>query len=229
MIVAKTRDLGKIYRQGELEVRALAGINLEISQGEFTAIVGPSGSGKTTLLNLLGGLDRSTTGSVVIGDQSLDKLSEADLASLRRDKIGYVFQAYNLIEVFTAAENAAFTLELQEKPKNQIKGVVSKILADLGLADLGDRFPNQLSGGQQQRVAVARAIASSPAIVLADEPTANLDSASAESLLSCMADLNRDLGMTFVFSTHDDRVINKSRRVITLQDGVVSSDKSAEL
>jgi putative ABC transport system ATP-binding protein len=225
--VISTKDLSRIYSQGPVEVRAVDGVNLSIESGEFTALVGPSGSGKTTLLNLIGGLDRPTTGEVTIRETKLSELSENDLIQFRLHNIGFVFQAYNLIPVLSAAENIEFIMLLQKASAAERGMRTQQLLEEVGLANLGHARPPQLSGGQQQRVAVARALASKPAFVLADEPTANLDSATAESLLDVMEKLNREEGMTFVFSTHDPRVIARARRVITLVDGRVDSDTQA--
>ena len=220
-----TKDLSRVYSQGPVEVRAVDGVNVSIESGEFTALVGPSGSGKTTLLNLIGGLDRPTAGEVTIRDTKLSGLSENEMIQFRLHNIGFVFQAYNLIPVLSAAENIEFIMLLQKASVAERSARTQQLLEEVGLANLGHARPPQLSGGQQQRVAVARALASKPAFVLADEPTANLDSATAESLLDVMEKLNREEGMTFVFSTHDPRVIARARRVITLVDGRVDSDK----
>lgn len=225
--VISTKDLSRVYSQGPVEVRAVDGVNLSIASGEFTALVGPSGSGKTTLLNLIGGLDRPTDGDVTIRDTKLSGLSENEMIQFRLHNIGFVFQAYNLIPVLSAAENIEFIMLLQKTSAAERSRRTQQLLEEVGLANLGHARPPQLSGGQQQRVAVARALASKPAFVLADEPTANLDSATAESLLDVMEKLNREEGMTFVFSTHDPRVIARARRVITLVDGRVDSDTEA--
>jgi putative ABC transport system ATP-binding protein len=217
-------DVVKTYRQGEVEVPALRGLNLTIEPGEFTAIVGPSGSGKTTALNLVGALDVPTSGHVRIEGVDLGTLSRRQLAQLRRDRIGFVFQAYNLIPVLTAYENAEAVLALQGVPFAERKARVMALLDELGLGGMADRRPDQLSGGQQQRVAIARAIASNPAVVLADEPTANVDSETAERLLALMERLNQERGVTFVFSTHDPRVVEHARRVVRLVDGKVADD-----
>ncbi len=215
----------KVYRQGEVEVFALKGLDLSVEAGEFTAIVGPSGSGKSTALNLAGALDVPTTGTVTLEGVRLDTLSSRQLSHLRRDRIGFIFQAYNLIPVLTAYENAEAVLALQGVSDAERRPRVMALLKEMGLEGLENRRPDQLSGGQQQRVAVARAIASKPAIVLADEPTANLDSATSEKLLELMEVLNREHGVTFVFSTHDARVVAHARRVVTLVDGKVASDE----
>lgn len=210
---------------GEVEVRALDGVNLTVEPGEFTAIIGPSGSGKTTLLNLIGGLDRPTKGSVIIRNTDLSTLTEDQLIDFRLMNIGFVFQSYNLIPVLTALENVAFIMQLQGRPSSEYTEAAKEILARVGLENKVHQKPAQLSGGQQQRVAVARALVSKPAFVLADEPTANLDSHTARQLLDLMAELNRELGVTFVFSTHDHRVIEVARRVITIEDGHIADDR----
>ncbi len=225
MKVIETKDLKKYYNAGtELEVRALDGVNLNIEQGEFTAIVGPSGSGKTTLLNLIGGLDQATGGEVSINGQNITGLSENELIDFRLHHIGFVFQAYNLIPVLSAYENAEFIMLLQGKSEAERRQRVTKLLTEVGLGTQLDKRPAQLSGGQQQRVAVARALASKPKFVLADEPTANLDSKSTAQLLDIMKKLNEEEGITFIFSTHDQRVIDRAKRIITLEDGQIVSD-----
>ena len=221
------RDVHKRYRQGEVEVAALRGLDLTVSAGEFTALVGPSGSGKTTALNLAGALDVPTSGEVRLEGVSLGGQSPRALSRLRRDRIGFVFQAYNLIPVLTAYENAESVLALQGVPAAEREKRVMGLLAELGLTGMEHRRPDQLSGGQQQRVAIARAIAANPAIVLADEPTANLDSETAEMLLDKMLALNRDHGVTFLFSTHDQRVVEHARRIVKLVDGKVAEDRAA--
>ncbi len=205
-------------------MRALDGVNLNIEQGEFTAIVGPSGSGKTTLLNLIGGLDQATGGEVIINGQNITGLSENELIDFRLHHIGFVFQAYNLIPVLSAYENAEFIMLLQGKSEAERRQRVTKLLTEVGLGTQLDKRPAQLSGGQQQRVAVARALASKPKFVLADEPTANLDSKSTAQLLDIMKKLNEEEGITFIFSTHDQRVIDRAKRIITLEDGQIVSD-----
>ncbi len=224
MTVIETKNIRRIYRQGDIEVNALDGISVAFEKGEFTAIVGPSGSGKTTLLNAIGGLDSPTEGSVIIGDKDITTLRSNELIDFRLYNIGFVFQAYNLIPVLTAEENIAFIMLLQGTPKAERQARAKQLLREVGLEQQMDRRPTQLSGGQQQRVAVARALASKPKFVLADEPTANLDSKSTENLLNIMARLNEEEGMTFIFSTHDQRVIDKARRILTLEDGKIVSD-----
>ena len=225
MKVIKTENLKKYYNPGtELEVRALDGVNLNIEQGEFTAIVGPSGSGKTTLLNIIGGLDSPTSGKVIIDGQDITGWPENQLIDFRLHHIGFVFQAYNLIPVLSAYENAEFIMLLQGRPEAERRERVTKLLMEVGLEKQLDKRPVQMSGGQQQRVAVARALASKPKFVLADEPTANLDSKSTAQLLDIMKKLNEEEGTTFIFSTHDQRVIDRAKRIITLDDGKIVSD-----
>lgn len=224
MKVIKTTDLAKVYNPKTIPVYALRGVDLEIEEGEFTAIVGPSGSGKTTLLNIIGGLDRPTDGYVEVGGQDISMLNDNQLITFRRDNIGFVFQAYNLIPVLSAKENVEFVMLLQKKSQAERDSRTTELLDAVGLNKESDRRPSKLSGGQQQRVAVARALASRPSFVLADEPTANLDSASTTNLLDIMARLNEEENMTFVFSTHDQRVIDRAKRVITLDDGMIISD-----
>lgn len=224
--IVSMRDVKKVYEQGSIEVHALRGIDLTIQKGEFTAICGPSGSGKTTTLNLIGALDAPTSGDITIEGESLLGKSRKQLSQLRRDRIGFVFQAYNLMPVLTAYENAEIVLAVQGVPYEERHGKVMKLLADVGLEGMEDRKPTELSGGQQQRVAVARAIASNPAIVLADEPTANVDSETADRLLDMMETLNREAGITFLFSTHDSRVMDRARRVVRIVDGAVESDET---
>jgi putative ABC transport system ATP-binding protein len=224
MKVIETKNLEKIYNPKTIPVNALRGVSMDIYKGEFTAIVGPSGSGKTTLLNIIGGLDRPTSGSVRVGGQDISKLNDNQLINFRREHIGFVFQAYNLIPVLTAKENVEFIMLLQKKSQQERDERTSELLEAVGLVNETDRRPAKLSGGQQQRVAVARALASRPSFVLADEPTANLDSASTTNLLDIMARLNEEEHMTFVFSTHDQRVIDRAKRVITLEDGMIVSD-----
>lgn len=223
--VLQTLSLSKTYNEGPVDVHALRNINLEILPGEFTVIVGPSGSGKTTLLNMLGGLDTPSEGKVFVAGTDISNMTENELIDFRLHHIGFVFQAYNLIPVLTAEENVSFILDLQGRPAGEIKARAAEVLAEVGLADRAKNRPSELSGGQQQRVAVARALAARPQYVLADEPTANLDSATAFSLLDTMKRLNEDEKMTFLFSTHDPRVIDRASRVITLVDGEIASDE----
>jgi putative ABC transport system ATP-binding protein len=220
------KGVSKTYRTGPIEVPALRGISLQIASGEFVATAGPSGSGKTTLLNIIGGLDRADAGEVWVAGQELQRLSSGALAHLRLRRIGFVFQTYNLLPVLTALENAEFTLLLQGMPVHQRRVRVEKLFAEIGLSGLEDRRPAELSGGQQQRVAVARAMVTEPALILADEPTANLDSATAIALLDVMEKLNRATGTTFIFSTHDPQVMERAHRMIRLQDGQIASDEA---
>ncbi len=223
--VVELREVYKTYQTGSLEVRALRGISLQVAAGEFLAIAGPSGSGKTTLLNIIGGLDQAEAGEVWGAGQNLHLLSRGQLAQLRLQYVGFVFQAYNLIPVLTARENAEFTLLLQGVPEKQRKERINRLFVEMGLAGLEDRRPAELSGGQQQRVAVARAMATEPALILADEPTANLDSSTAASLLDMMEHLNHTHGTTFLFSTHDPQVMERAHRLVRLRDGQVVSDE----
>ena len=221
-------DVMKTYRTGPIEVPALRGVSLRIVRGEFVATAGPSGSGKTTLLNIIGGLDRADAGEVWVAGQNLQLLSSSELARVRLERIGFVFQTYNLLPVLTALENAEFTLLLQGVPARIRREKVQKLFLEIGLAGLEDRRPAELSGGQQQRVAVARAMVTEPALILADEPTANLDSATAIELLDVMERLNRATGTTFIFSTHDPQVMDRARRLIRLRDGQVASDEARD-
>ncbi len=219
------KDVTRTYRTDGLEVPALRGLDLHIATDEFLAIAGPSGSGKTTLLNIIGGLDRADNGQVRVAGQDFHTLSNSRLARLRLRHIGFVFQAYNLIPVLTARENAEFTLLLQGVSEPQRRERIDQLFTEIGLSGLEDRRPTQLSGGQQQRVAVARAMATQPALILADEPTANLDSSTAAALLDVMAQLNHTHGTTFIFSTHDPQVMERARRLIRLRDGRIVSDE----
>jgi putative ABC transport system ATP-binding protein len=224
MLIIETQNLYKIYDGKSLPVHAINGINLTIESGEFTALVGPSGSGKTTLLNIIGGLDDPTSGDILIDGVRLNELNSRQKTDFRMKNIGFVFQAYNLIPVFTARENVEFIMQLQGKSKKEREERTLELMKSVGLGDRLESRPNKLSGGQQQRVAVARALASKPKFILADEPTANLDSKSTDNLLEIMEKLNREENITFLFSTHDQRVVNKARRVITIQDGEIVSD-----
>jgi len=217
--IIQLRAVEKTYLQGKVEVHAVNRLTLDIATGEFSALCGPSGSGKTTVLNMIGGLDVPTRGEVLLEGKNLAEMSRSGLSALRRDRIGFVFQAYNLIPVMTAYENAEFVLKLQGVSESECRDRVMGILASVGLAGLENRRPDEMSGGQQQRVAIARAIVTHPAVVLADEPTANVDSATAEALLDLMEKLNREGGVTFLFSTHDPRVMDRARRLIRLRDG----------
>jgi putative ABC transport system ATP-binding protein len=224
MKVIEIENLEKIYNESEIKVHAIRGIDLSFEEGEFAAIVGPSGSGKTTLLNMLGGLDSPSKGKITIGGVDIGSLKSSELINFRLDNIGFVFQAYNLIPVLTARENVEFIMHLQGRSKNEREARTRELMEAVGLGDRLDSRPSKLSGGQQQRVAVARALASKPKFVLADEPTANLDSEATENLLDIMEQLNREENITFIFATHDARVMKKARRVITIEDGKVLSD-----
>jgi putative ABC transport system ATP-binding protein len=224
--IVELEDVTKSYRQGAVEVPALRGLSLTVRQGEFTALSGPSGSGKTTTLNLIGALDQPTSGSIIVEGHRLGTLSRTALSHLRRDRIGFVFQAYNLVPVLTAYENAEIVLALRGEPFAARRKAVMELLRAVGLEGLEHRRPDQLSGGQQQRVAIARAIASRPAVVLADEPTANVDSETADRLLDLMEQLNQERGVTFIFSTHDPRVMDRARRNVRLVDGRLERDET---
>ena len=223
-MIIETTNIDKFYKSGKLRVQALKNVSVNIKNGEFTAVVGPSGSGKTTFLNLVGALDSPSSGKLQVLGHDLAGLKKKARADLRLHSLGFVFQAYNLIPVLTARENVEFVLELQGMNSSERQQRAEQTLAEVGLSDFADRRPNELSGGQQQRVAVARAVASRPALVLADEPTANLDGTNAESLLDMMRKLNQEYEITFLFSTHDPRVISHACRVITLEDGRVAAD-----
>lgn len=220
------KDVQKTYRVGPIEIPALRGISLRIVPGEFLAVAGPSGSGKTTLLNIIGGLDRADAGDVCVEGTNLQLLTSGELARMRLERLGFVFQAYNLLPVLTAMENAEFTLLLQGVPAERRRERVQQLFLEIGLAGLENRRPAELSGGQQQRVAVARAMVTEPALILADEPTANLDSATGAALLDVMEQLNRAHNTTFIFSTHDPQVMDRARRWIRLRDGQIASDEA---
>jgi putative ABC transport system ATP-binding protein len=223
--IVEIMEATKVYHQGKVDVHALRGLSLNVQKGEFTAICGPSGSGKTTLLNLIGALDTPTSGSVVLEGKNLATLNRKELSEIRRDRIGFVFQAYNLMPVLTAYENAELVMWVQGIDIEERRKRVMSLLAKVGLEGMEDRIPSELSGGQQQRVAIARAIAANPAVVLADEPTANVDSDTADKLLGIMEKLNQEHGVTFIFSTHDPKVMNRARRLIRLVDGQVDTDE----
>ena len=222
--IVKTEGLTKDYGEGEVVTRALRGVDLTLEAGEFTAMAGPSGSGKSTLLNIIGGLDRPTSGIVTVEGKDLGKLSGTALSRMRKDRIGFIFQAYNLIPVLTVMENAEYVLMLQGVEPRKRTEKVRSILKEVGLEGIDHRFPRELSGGQQQRVAIARAIASEPALILADEPTANVDSKTAAGLLDLMRSLNEKKGVTFLFSTHDHAVMKQARRLLILKDGQIAHD-----
>ena len=225
MPVVETKKISKVYNPDTIPVHALRDVSLTIERGEFTSIVGPSGSGKTTLLNMIGGLDKPTSGTVLISDNNITEMKDSELTEFRLKNIGFVFQHYNLIPVFTARENVSFIMLLQHRDKKVIEERADELLEAVGLGDRKHARPAQLSGGQQQRVAVARALASEPTFILADEPTANLDSKSAMNLLDIMEKMNKEQNITFVFSTHDQRVIDRARRVITMVDGKIDKDE----
>ncbi|GIL06413.1 ABC transporter ATP-binding protein [Betaproteobacteria bacterium PRO7] len=223
--VVRLEQVTKVYRQDSVAVNALDGVDLEFRKGDFAVLVGPSGSGKSTLLNLIGGLDTPTSGRIWVAGTEIGRLRKSQLSEVRLRKIGFVFQEFNLIPVLSAVENVEFVMLLQGVPEAERRARAFALLKELGLEGLEHRRPNELSGGQQQRVAVARAIAAEPIIVLPDEPTANLDSKAGGALMDLMRRLNEDKGVTFVFSTHDPRVVERARRVIRLQDGRIVSDE----
>ncbi|UJR85660.1 ABC transporter ATP-binding protein [Sandaracinus amylolyticus] len=227
-LLATATDVTKTFTTGALEVHALRGVDLEVHERDFMALVGPSGSGKTTLLNLLGALDRPTRGELEVLGQKLGTLSKAARAKLRLASLGFVFQAYNLVPVLTAAENVELILELQGMGARERRTRALDVLLSLGLGELANRRPSEMSGGQQQRVAVARAVASRPKLVLADEPTANLDGKSAEQLMVLMRRLHEEDGTTFVFSTHDPRIVAHATRIVSMEDGRIVSDETKE-
>lgn len=228
MNIVECIDVKKTYRQGKVEVKALNGVSLTIEKGAFVALAGPSGSGKTTMLNIIGGLDLADSGRIMVDGNALDKMSQSELASLRLEKVGFVFQAYNLIPVLSAFENVEFVMLLQGVPSAERRELAKAILDDVGLEGKYDRRPGELSGGEQQRVAVARAIVSNPSIVLADEPTANLDSKTGKGLLEMMKQMNEKKEATFIFSTHDKMVMDYARRLVLIRDGLVADDQVRE-
>lgn len=226
MALLELQGITKIYDQGKIEVPALRGIDLTVETGEFTTVFGPSGSGKTTLLNMIGCLDKPTAGRIAFNSQDLGELEKKGLAMVRRNNIGFVFQSYNLIPVLTAYENVEFAIRLVNKyHKKEVRERVLRILDAVGLAGLEDRKPNELSGGQKQRVAIARALVKEPKLILADEPSANLDSKTSEEVLQVMLKMNQELGTTFIFSTHDPRVMEYARRLIEIRDGQIAKDQ----
>ncbi len=225
----RIRDLTRVYEEGDLKVHALRGVNLDVAPGEFTALAGPSGSGKTTLLNIIGVLDHPSTGTVEVNHTDISSMKRGDAADFRLANVGFIFQAYNLVPVLTALENAEFTLLLRGVEAKERRERVVPLLKRVGLGDMLDRKPHELSGGQQQRVAVVRALATEPKIVLADEPTANLDSETSAALMDLMLELNQELNITFLFSTHDPIVIQRARRVVRLKDGRVDEAKLQEV
>ena len=225
MEIIKVENVFKIYQDNAVAVNALNGINLTINQGDYMVIAGQSGSGKTTLLNIIGTLDIPTSGKIYLEGNDLSKKSKNMLAEIRLQKIGFIFQAYNLLPVLTALENIEFTMMLRKIPEKERQERALAVMNDLGIGELANKIPNQMSGGQQQRVAVARAIVNDPSIVLADEPTANLDSKTGENLLDIMQQMNEKRGITFVFSSHDEQVIERAKRLIILKDGMIESEK----
>jgi len=225
--IVSLQKVTKDYGQGDALTHALRGVDLMVEAGEFTAMAGPSGSGKSTLLNIIGGLDRPTAGRVEVDGREINTLSSTELGLLRRDRIGFIFQSYNLIPVLTALENAEYVLMLQGIPTFERRNRVRDVLKEVGLEGLENRYPRQLSGGQQQRVAIARAIVSEPALVLADEPTANVDSETGKSLLDLMRRLNEEKGVTFFFSTHEEAVMKRARRLLQIRDGVIFNDQAS--
>ncbi|MBU8849622.1 MAG: ABC transporter ATP-binding protein [Desulfobacterales bacterium] len=225
MAIVETKDIKKTYLQGKMKIEALRGVDLKVDKAEFVALAGPSGSGKTTLLNIIGGLDLPDSGIVIVDNNEFEKMNQTDLASLRLHKIGFVFQAFNLIPVLSAIENVEYVMLLQGVPKIERHDRARAILDDVGLEGKYDSRPAELSGGQQQRVAVARAIVSNPAIVLADEPTANLDSKTGQGLLLMMEKMNKEKKVTFIFSTHDSMVMDYARRLVTIKDGLIVNDE----
>jgi len=224
--IVNLQEVTKDYGQGDALTHALRGVNLIVEAGEFTAMAGPSGSGKSTLLNIIGGLDRPTSGRVEVDGREINTLSKTELSLLRRERIGFIFQSYNLIPVLTALENAEYVLMLQGMDTAERRHKVREVLNEVGLEGLENRYPRQLSGGQQQRVAIARAIVSEPALVLADEPTANVDSETGKALLDLMRNLNEEKGVTFFFSTHEKAVMRRARRLLEIRDGVIFNDQA---
>ena len=225
MNIVECNDVRKTYQQGKVDVQALKGVSLAIDKGSFVALAGPSGSGKTTMLNMIGGLDLADSGRIVVDGNEFDKMNQSQLADLRLHKVGFVFQSYNLIPVLSAIENVEYVMLLQGVAPNVRRDRAKKILDEVGLEGMYDRRPAELSGGQQQRVAVARAIVSHPSIVLADEPTANLDSVTGMGLLEIMKQMNEKKKVTFIFSTHDDMVMEYARRIVYLRDGLIANDQ----
>ena len=226
--VIRTESVSKVYNPDTIPVHALREVSVRFDEGEFTSIVGPSGSGKTTLLNMIGGLDEPSSGQVFVHGQEITAMSDRERVAFRLEHIGFVFQYFNLIPVFTARENVSFVMFLQHRPEREIRERAEQLLVEMGLEEKMDSRPAEMSGGEQQRVAVARALASRPSFILADEPTANLDTVSAMNLLDMMARMNREQGVTYIFSTHDPRVIERARRVIRMVDGAVESDEFRE-
>lgn len=225
MNIVECIDVKKTYQQGKVDVQALKGVSLTVKQGGFVALAGPSGSGKTTMLNMIGGLDTADSGRIVVNGNAFEDMNQSQLADLRLYNVGFVFQSYNLIPVLSALENVEYVMLLQGVPPGERRDRAKKILDEVGLEGMHDRRPAELSGGQQQRVAVARAIVSNPSIVLADEPTANLDSSTGQGLLEIMKQMNQKKKVTFIFSTHDDMVMAYARRIVYLRDGRIFNDQ----
>ena len=228
MSTISCRNLCKTFRQGEEVIIGLDHVNLDIESGSFVCLSGPSGSGKTTLLNAMGGLDTPDEGEITVGEYRVDRLSKGELADMRLRSIGFVFQSYNLIPVLSARENVEFVMQVQGLPAAERRSRAEQVLAEVGLSGLEERLPGDMSGGQQQRVAVARAIANQPALVLADEPTANLDTRTAAQLMDLFVTLNRERGITFVIATHDVRVMGYARRLVSMRDGLIVADEPQE-
>lgn len=228
MSLLELKGVEKIYQQGQIEVRALRGIDLKVEKGEFTTVFGPSGSGKTTLLNMIGCLDKPTRGKIFFDGSELNDMDKKELAMIRRHNIGFIFQSYNLIPVLSAYENVEFAIRLTDIDEKEMKDKVMDILEAVGLGDMASRRPNELSGGQKQRVAIARALVKEPKLVLADEPTANLDSETSDEVLEIMLKMNEKLNTTFIFSTHDPQVMDYANRLIEIKDGQISKDKKGE-
>jgi putative ABC transport system ATP-binding protein len=228
MEIIRTLKLEKVYKDNAVPVHALRGVTMDVQKGDFSVVAGPSGSGKTTLLNLIGALDRPSSGSVFFEGEDLATKSKTELAALRLKRLGFIFQAYNLIPVLSAIENIEFTMMLSGVPEGERKERALSMMKDLGIGELADKRPNEMSGGQQQRVAVARAIVNNPSVVLADEPTANLDSATGASLLDLMQSMNRERQITFVFSSHDPQVIARGRKLLVMKDGMIEREESRE-
>ena len=228
MSAISCRNLCKTFRQGEEVIIGLDHVNLDIESGSFVCLSGPSGSGKTTLLNAMGGLDTPDEGEITVGEYRVDRLSKGELADMRLRSIGFVFQSYNLIPVLSARENVEFVMQVQGLPAAERRSRAEQVLAEVGLSGLEERLPGDMSGGQQQRVAVARAIANQPALVLADEPTANLDTRTAAQLMDLFVTLNRERGITFVIATHDVRVMGYARRLVSMRDGLIVADEPQE-
>jgi putative ABC transport system ATP-binding protein len=226
MTLVELQQIKKTYKKGKVETPALRGVDFKIQEGEFTALVGPSGSGKTTMLNIIGGLDRATAGTLLFEDKDITNWSMTKLSDLRLEKIGFIFQSYNLIPVLTARENVELSLLMRHWSPSQARERSNELLEAVEITELANKRPDEMSGGQQQRIAVARAIADRPALVLADEPTANLDTKTGNALLTIMEKLNDEAGVTFLFSTHDPRVVGRAKRIATLEDGVVVNDNN---